>query len=112
MKKILIVEDRKELQEIFKKVLNGIYEIVSAHSIPEAEEMFVAHSDISIIAMDGCVPGSILNTLPLVQKIRKTFTGDIVAMSTDSEYRVQLVKAGCNLECDKGNLGEFLLNMA
>jgi DNA-binding NarL/FixJ family response regulator len=101
MKKVLIVEDHRFLQEQWKEELSGKVEILSAFSISEAEEKFVENSDIDLIVMDACVPGNNPNTSPLVEKFRATFVGPMIATSSISGYRQQLMRAGCDYECPK-----------
>ena len=107
--KVLIVEDDKGLYKMwgkmFQKKMLGILDhkilILSALTIEEAEQLFSDNSDIRLIAIDGCVPGICLNTLPLTRAIRQRFVGPMIAISSRSDYREKLMKAGCDYECEK-----------
>ncbi len=100
-KKVLLVEDYPGWIKIIKGGLENEAEVLSAVTIREAENIFSENSDIAIIIMDACVPGDEPNTLPLVKKIRETFKGPIIAISSSDSYRKQLVEAGCDYECEK-----------
>jgi len=77
--------------------------IIPATTLAEAEEKFKIHGhELSAIVMDGCVPGSNLNTVPLLKMILKTFKGPVIA--TSSLFRNELMEAGCTDWCDKGDV--------
>lgn len=99
--KVLIVDDNEELQECWQALLRRTVIVVSAYSLDEASELFQSNPDIALIAMDGCVPGDVLNTIPLVEEFKKTFKGPMVAISANDSFRVRLLDAGCNYECTK-----------
>ncbi|MFH1193284.1 MAG: response regulator [Candidatus Jorgensenbacteria bacterium] len=106
--KILVVEDMEEWVELWKDVLYGAAELIGAASIEEAEEKFAANPDIDVVVVDGCVPGSELNTIPLVQKFKATFKGPMIAVSGNPDFQKMLIKEGCSHECEKKDLPEFL----
>ncbi|MEK7645673.1 MAG: hypothetical protein AAB374_00995 [Patescibacteria group bacterium] len=85
--------------------------IVSAFSIEEAEEQFAANPDIVAIVMDACVPGDRPTTPSLVQKLRSTFTGPMIAASSMSDYRRRLLAAGCDHESVKEEVPQMLLEI-
>ena len=93
-KKVLVVEDF--FPDIFTRTLSGKVKLLIAQSIEEATQLFNANPDIDIIIMDACVPGNELNTVPLVQLFRKTFTGPIITASSVNEYNFALLEAGCS----------------
>ncbi len=71
MKKILIVEDNVELQELWKADLEDDGFIVfSGYSIDEARSHFKQHQNWDLVIMDGCLIGNEFNCLPLIQHIR------------------------------------------
>ncbi len=113
MKKVLIVDDNEKFQDLCKNLLSERYEVISALSIPQAQGMFAAYrfKGFHIIAVDGCVPGTELNTTTLVKEIRQTFFRNMIAISSIPEFRKKLMEAGCNLECEKDNLVKLLLEM-
>jgi len=110
-KKVLVVEDQDYLHDKWHRELNGKVVIVSALSIKEAEEQFAANPDIAAIVMDACVPGDSPNTPLLVRKFRRTFTGPMIAISSMSNYRAELVDAGCDHESTKDLLSQKLLEV-
>ena len=99
--KVLVVEDEFRHQRSWKDSLHGKVEIMSAYTIEEAEGLFFANVDVALIVMDACVPGDDPTTPPLVQKMRETFFGPIIAASSDWGYRQELMAAGCDHECPK-----------
>lgn len=108
--KVFIIEDNKDTQNLFKDWLGEYMEILPAYTIQEAKELFAQNKDFDAIAIDGCVPGIELNTIPLIQEIRKNFKGTMITTSSDPGYRKEMIAAGCNEECvNKWQLPEFLL---
>ena len=99
--KVLVVEDKESFHDLWRMEFGDQVELLSALTIKEAQELFRAHQDIAVIAMDACVPGDRPNTMFLVQEMRLTYTGPIIAISSLVEYRQMLVKAGCDFECEK-----------
>ena len=67
-----------------------------ASSLEEGERLFQANPDLTLVIMDGCVPGERPNSMPLVQKMRQTFRGPIVAGSGNPNVCKTLVEAGCS----------------
>lgn len=111
MNKVLIIEDKKFLQDGWKRELEGKAEVISALSIAEAEKQFFANPDIVAIVMDACVPGEEPTTLPLVRKFRATFTGPMIAISGSQSYRNWLLQAGCDHECPKHSVVQTLTEL-
>jgi len=109
--KVLVVEDHKDWHDIWREELDGKVVLVSAFSIELAENLFVANPDIVAIVMDACVPGDRPTTPSLVRKFRSTFAGPMIAVSSMSDYRSQLVDAGCDYESEKGDLSQKLLEV-
>jgi DNA-binding NarL/FixJ family response regulator len=111
LKKVLIVEDSQGYQRDYARALTGKVEILAALTIDDAEDLFVENPDISAIVMDACVPGDDPTTPPLVRKIRETFTGPMIAASSDWDYRQELVAAGCDHEVPKGRVPAKLIEV-
>jgi CheY-like chemotaxis protein len=101
MQKVLIVEDEKYRYDRWRREFDNKVMLIFAPSIEEAEEQFAASPDIAAIVMDACVPGDSPTTPPLVRKFRQTFTGPMIAISSVWEYRLTLVRAGCDHESTK-----------
>lgn len=106
--KVLVVEDDKEWQEIFTEDLEDKVTFLKAFTVDEAEELFTANPDINAAVVDACVPGHSPTTPPLVRKIRETFTGPMIAVSSIDSYRDELVEAGCSHQCSKEELSKLL----
>jgi len=109
--KVLIVEDMKSFHRLWNLMLHSKIELLSAISIDEAEKSFADNPDVAAIAMDGCVPGRHINTLPLVRKMRETFKGPMIAIASDYDHRKELMQAGCDYEVDKNSLPEKLIEV-
>lgn len=100
--KVLLVEDDPAYREIIISDLKGKpLVILEAESIEKAEKLFAENPDVAAILMDACVPGNHPTTLPLVEKIRETFQGPIIAISSKREYRQELKEVGASHSCDK-----------
>ena len=109
-KKVLIVEDRDTTQSGYRASLQDDVQLLQAFTIEQAREIFGANPDIDLIVMDGCVPGFEINTPPLVREFRKTFRGPIIATSSSSDYRQELMLAGCSHEVgSKGDVPDKVL---
>ena len=111
MLKVLIVEDEERWQENYKQDLGGKVLIIEALTIKQAEEHFAANPDIAAIIMDACVPGGRPTTLPLVKKFRETFFGPMIAASSYTAYRKDLIWAGCDHEANKPDVPAKLLQI-
>ncbi|MFA5870871.1 MAG: response regulator [Candidatus Paceibacterota bacterium] len=111
MKKVLIIEDKAVFQGLWEMELDGKVLLFQAISIPEAKNIFYQNPDLSVITMDACVPGDEPNTIPLVEEIRKTYSGPIIATSSDENFCEALIKAGCNYGISKENVAEEILKV-
>lgn len=96
-KKILFVDDDRSIQEDIADLLPADkVEVLSAFTIAEAEKLFAENDDIALIVLDGCVDGDKFDTLPLLQKMRETFTGPILAASNAPPLNDLLMEGGCS----------------
>jgi len=109
--RVLLIEDEEDFHELFEKLLEGEVEFLDAYTITEAERIFESVPGISIVVVDACVPGSFPTTEPLVRKIRARFSGPMIAISSDPEYRKVLIAAGCDFQCEKWCLQDVLRRM-
>lgn len=95
--KVLIVEDDEQWQGIWTRHLQREgAEVLVASSLEEGERLFKANPDLTLVIMDGCVPGERSNSMPLVQKMRQTFRGPIVAGSGNPDVCKILMDVGCS----------------
>lgn len=104
IKKVLVVEDDEQLQKAWQRIMkdfNFPVEILSAHTIAEAEKLFAENPDVECMVFDACVPGDYINTPPIIREFRNTFTGPMIAISGNEDNRKFLIEAGCDRECEK-----------
>lgn len=110
--KVLIVEDSFHLQRFYRDVLNDRYTILQAYSVEHGEMLFSKHPDVAAIVMDACVPGHKPTTPPFVRRIRRSYSGPIIAASGDDTFQKALLDAGCDHRAFKhavpGKLAELL----
>lgn len=76
-------------------------DLVMASNIEEADRKFHENPYFDLIIMDCCVPGDVVNTAGLVFEIRKTFSGPILANSSQLCNTKELMQAGASHQCDK-----------
>lgn len=99
--KILFVEDHQAFCVDWIHNLRDLHlevRCLSAYNLTQARELFVEHSDIEIIVVDGNL-GAGENGLTFVKEIRAQFHGKIIAASGDSAICRQMVEAGADLSC-------------
>lgn len=117
MHKVLLVEDDKAMQEMWKAMWDMLTKgkqkvvLISAFSLEEAEEKFFAETGLTAIVMDACVPGNQPNSPPLVEKIRSVFAGPIIAVSGNPDCQTLLMAAGCSHCCEKIDLPDTLIRV-
>ncbi len=91
MKKVLILEDNAETQEIFKKILGEDVELLQAHNLKEAEDLYEEHKEsIDLIALDGNVPvqwSRFKNAVELAKHIRTEYRNVLYSISLSDEIR-------------------------
>jgi len=110
---VLLVEDHVALQvgisDMIKLTLGHHVKVSVAGTVPEADILFEKHQeDINIILLDTSL-GRGVTTFELTKCIRKRFNGLMLAISTDEDHRKVMVDdCGCDDECDKGNLFEYI----
>lgn len=110
--KVLMVDDANWVHLRLERELadKGIT-LLKALTLEEGQKLFNNNPDVCAVIMDPCVPGDSPNSQGLVKKIRKTFTGPIIADSFISSHRRELLKAGCSHESEKYFLSEKLLEI-
>jgi len=99
--KVLVVEDHSAWRSYFAREFAGWATLLQARTVPEARQLFAEHSDIRVIALDGClrrIMGSKPDTLPLIDELHLTFGGTMIAMSSDRGFRQMMLTAGCACE--------------
>lgn len=103
--KILIIDDDRTCMELWTQLFErSNIDVKSAFSIEEARRFESQLGNFALIAMDACVPGNRPTTYDLLRDFRAKYNGIIVSISSDEEYRQQMMKLGCNAESDKMRL--------
>lgn len=110
--KILVVDDEKGMQKLLDYYWANMNVLaLKAYTISEAERLFEENTDVSFIAIDGCVPGNRLNTIPLINFFRKSYQGIIIAIAGNDNDRDKMINAGCDYECEKTELPNKVLEI-
>lgn len=100
--KILVVEDSQMYIDAYKRALEDVCQVLSATDQLRAVELFEKHKgSIRLIIVDACVPGDNPNTHELTKRLRKDFTGPIIAASSMPLFAAEIVKAGATEQQDK-----------
>ncbi|MBP6884275.1 MAG: hypothetical protein KBC17_00440 [Candidatus Pacebacteria bacterium] len=110
---ILIIEDfEDEKNSYVKNIPENKIKVLWGYSLEKAQELFNTNPDIDVIIIDGCVNNfKELDTLPLIEKIRRTYKGPMIAASRSDTYRKRMVAAGCDKETWKENVNNLLRGM-
>lgn len=107
-KTVLVVEDDGFHHKRWQRALGDDVVLLSAFSIPQAEQLFLENPNPDAIVMDACVPGDKPTTIPLVKAIRIHFSGPIIAASADPKFREMLMAVGCDHQSNKDMLPDKL----
>ncbi len=117
--KILIVEDNKELQALFKAQLESHgHGVLQAFCVVEAQMHFRLHRDeIVLIILDGYMnpDDQVRTTLQLIETLRDyyEFKGPMIAASNDPTMREDQMAAGCDyaIRQNKSEAIDIALNL-
>lgn len=113
-RKILIIEDETLLVEAYRTALaDAGLEILTASTLLEALEVFEAHPDVALIAVDGCFPrdagespypepGRACSGEKFIAIAR--YRGPILACSSEASLNARMVAVGGAqaFACEKG----------
>ncbi len=106
--KILMIEDSLVLQQTTRVRLEGIAEVIPAHTLEEAEMRWAEHGNsLAAISFDAEVPDAQHLTLPLIEAISASgYQGAMIAASSSQRMTKAMVAAGCQyaIERSKGEL--------
>lgn len=108
---VFMVEDVEDNIFLTGECLAGRATLVAAVTLEEAEEYLHRLDCFAAVALDGCVPGNVLNTLPLVRRIRRSFRRPLIATSSRADYRRKMLHAGCTHACDKFEIAPLLFEL-
>lgn len=107
--KILLIEDEPDIHDLIQYELGSNFQVTSAYSLQEAEEKLINYNWYDAIVVDGCVPGNILNTRPLILKLKKEgYKKPIISISSYPEYRKKMLEYGCNYESSKKDVAKLV----
>ena len=99
--KVLVVEDDEYNRVKLRRSLKNRVILLEADSLKKGGQLFRANPDVALVVMDACVDDSLIDSEPLVRKIRKTFKGPMIASSSLPEYQELLLKAGCDHQASR-----------
>lgn len=115
---ILVVDDEVSVIGMYTRQLsewNG--NVLTAHSLNTAHEEYDTFRErLVAIVLDGCVPGSSLNTGPFIELVagdirRGRFYGVLIAASSLRSYRNQMVAMGCTHQSPKDDAVAKVLDL-
>lgn len=116
--RVLFIENetfwqQKLREELEKQGKNSQFRITSAFFLSSARAIFSGRKDFDVIVVDDCLSdsGRNIDTLDIIQEIRRGFDGHMIACCLNSENGEMLVKAGCDEYVSKNCLSERLLNI-
>ena len=111
--KVLVVDDDDRWKDILKDTLsNKGVDLIFASTIQEVSAILEDNKDLDIIVLSACAPGTIPATYTLAMEIREAFKGPMIASCSHLVYRENLIKIGCNYECEKYLLAQTILDIA
>lgn len=113
-KRILVIEDYGNVQKMFKDNLSPYAEVVQAFTLKEGEEKF-SDGKFDYIFVDAGLgtiqENQVQGTTELVIKMRKTFSGPMIAISCNDVYNELLRSSGCDQAVYKGNSLSYAIRL-
>lgn len=107
--RVLLLEDSREVQGMWRLVLNlNGSTTVSAYRVEQAEAEFRSDPEgFGAIVVDGCLPDG--SSVAFVEEVRQSgFSGPIICASDDEDLRERLMQAGCTHRIEKHAAVELL----
>jgi len=102
MLRVLLAEADRRVQFAWKYDLKETkIEVIQAYTIKETLQRFAMNQDVALIVIAGFIPSVVLDSEPLVEAIRITYKGPMIAAHAIPAYREELVVAGCDYQCHK-----------
>lgn len=115
---ILVVDDLQEyIDDHLHRLQASSFTVVTAMNLDEVASKYIEYrDDLAGIILDGCVPGTRLNTVPFIRDVKADletglFKGFLIAASVDPNFRRQMVAAGCTHESEKLFAADLLLEL-
>lgn len=115
--KVLVVEDDAAAVAAIREKLAGMVEVLTASTLADAYRIARQTPDFVAVACDGLVPQRMFDepspTVSFVEFLRnrQSFTGHILAMSSEKSLNGKLVQAGCNHVSTKSEAPRLLLQL-
>jgi len=114
-RKILVIEDDPDMQKLYKDFLSDYAEVIQAFNLTEAKVKFAVTKNFTHILVDACLGGNREDGKPdtteLVPEMRRTFTGIMIAISSDSDRNNFLVSLGCDRGVEKGHSVVYMIDL-
>ncbi len=112
MQKVLVIEDDKSLQLLWKGMFRNSLEMVIVGTVREASVAF-KQGGFDAIFVDGYLEcgGEIIETLDLVPVICASFKGPVIAISANDSMQDKLLAAGCTRACEKAKVPLILKDL-
>ena len=114
MKRVLVVEDSDDDYRLISRriVKRGLAQLIRARTLSEAIRFFSRDPEVNLIVMDACVNSDQPNTMPLIKAFQTIgYAKPIIAASTSSLFRQQLVDAGATHQASKIDVPRMALNL-
>ena len=115
---ILVVDDEAYIIGMYTRLLGGWSgDVLTAQSLDVAHGAYnTSREHLAAIILDGCVPGSSLNTGPFIEMVvgdirQGRFYGVLVAASSLRSYRDQMVALGCTHQSPKDDAVAMVLDL-
>ncbi|MEI7620168.1 MAG: response regulator [Candidatus Falkowbacteria bacterium] len=113
-KRILVIEDYGNVQKMFKENLSPYAEVIQAFTLEDAEKEF-SDGKFDYIFIDAELGfqenKKVQDTTKLVIKMRKTFSGPMIAISCNDTYNGLLRSSGCDQAVYKGNSLSYAIRL-
>ncbi len=100
---VLIIEDDPYFIELYQRSLRDL-EVEFAGTLEVARQKYKANPNVSVIAIDGGLGSTKLNTLGLIREIKSSFPRHLIAISGSEIRRKLQMDVGCNEQCKKEDL--------
>ena len=110
-KTVFIIEDEESWLKLWKEEISQEkVEIKEASNLIDAEDMLFGkkRDNFDAVVMDGWIGGQ--NTLSVISRIREElgYTGPILAASSSPDFRITMIRHGCDHEAPKEKIPEKL----
>jgi len=109
---VLIVDDHDPQREYMVATVRKFgFWVLQTDNLPGASDFIDTNRDLFGIVLDGCVPGAIPNTIPLIKRtlsLELPSLRAIIAVSNEAKHRKTMHAAGCTHETPKNRVASLL----